>query len=87
MYHFGLKSLLLGLDWGGDGVGAAVSKWHHRGNCKSLYPVSHVTAREKVKMTYSATTGGRSRIQRQHVFDQIHAFKGFHIYIHTCVCI
>lgn len=70
MYYFGPNSLLLGL-LGWDGFGAVVSKWYHRGNCKSLYPVSHVTAKEKVKMSYFAATEGRSRIQRQHVFRLI----------------
>lgn len=63
MYHFGSNSLLLGL-LGWNGVGTVVSKWYHRGNSKSLHPVSHVTVKEKVKMSYFAATGGRSRNQK-----------------------
>lgn len=33
--------------------------------------LSHVTAKKKVKMTYSTTRGGRSRIQRQDAFRLI----------------
>lgn len=62
MYHFGPKSWVwiwvVGMGWGwsccqivGESVGVCI--------------LSHVTAKKKVKMIYSATGGGRSRIQRQ----------------------